>query len=174
MGLTPLEGLIMGTRSGDVDPGVVFFLHRELGLSIDRIEDMLNRQSGLLGISGASNDMRDVIRKADEGNQRCRLALEAFAYRSKKYVGGYTAVLGGLDALVFTAGIGENSPLVRRMICDGLDHMGVSLDETRNKGAIGVESVISTPTSRTSILVVPTDEERVIVMDTLAVAGLAR
>jgi len=174
MGLTPLEGLIMGTRSGDVDPGVVFFLHRELGLSIDRIEDMLNRRSGLLGISGASNDMRDVIRMADKGNQRCRLALEAFAYRSKKYVGGYAAVLGGLDALVFTAGIGENSPLVRRMICDDLEHMGISLDETKNEEAIGVERLISTPTSRTSILVVPTDEERVIVMDTLAVAGLAR
>jgi acetate kinase len=174
MGLTPLEGLIMGTRSGDVDSGVVFFLHRELGLSIDRIEDMLNRQSGLLGISGASNDMRDVIRMADEGNQRCRLALEAFAYRSKKYVGGYAAVLGGLDALVFTAGIGENSPLVRRMICDDLEHMGISLDETKNEETIGVQRLISTPTSRTSILVVPTDEERVIVMDTLAVAGLAR
>jgi acetate kinase len=173
MGLTPLEGLIMGTRSGDVDPGVIFFLHRELGLSIDRIEDLLNRESGLLGISGASNDMRDVIRKAGEGNQRCRLALEAFAYRAKKYVGAYAAALGGLDALVFTAGIGENSPLVRQMICQNLECMGISLDEIKNEGAVGVEKVISTPTSRASILVVPTDEERVIVMDTLAVAGLA-
>jgi acetate kinase len=173
MGLTPLEGLIMGTRSGDVDPGVIFFLHRELGLSIDRIEDLLNRESGLLGISGTSNDMRDVIRKAGEGNQRCRLALEAFAYRAKKYVGAYTAALGGLDALVFTAGIGENSPLVRQMICENLECMGISLDETNNEEAIGVEKLISTPTSRASILVVPTDEERVIVMDTLAVAGLA-
>jgi acetate kinase len=173
MGLTPLQGLIMGTRSGDVDPGVIFFLHRELGLSIDRVEDLLNRESGLLGLSGASNDMRDVIRKAGEGNQRCRLALEAFAYRAKKYVGAYVAALGGLDALVFTAGIGENSPLVRQMICQNLECMGISLDETKNEDAIGVEEVISTPTSRVSILVVPTDEERVIVMDTLAVAGLA-
>jgi acetate kinase len=173
MGLTPLEGLIMGTRSGDVDPGVIFFLHRELGLSIDRIEDLLNRESGLLGISGASNDMRDVIRKAGEGNQRCRLALEAFAYRAKKYVGAYAAALGGLDALVFTAGIGENSPLVRQMICQNLEFMGISLDDIKNEGAVGVEKVVSTPTSRVSILVVPTDEERVIVMDTLAVAGLA-
>jgi acetate kinase len=173
MGLTPLEGLIMGTRSGDVDPGVIFFLHRELGLSVDRIEDLLNRESGLLGISGASNDMRDVIRKASEGNQRCRLALEAFAYRAKKFVGAYAAALGGLDALVFTAGIGENSPLIRQMICQNLECMGISLDETKNEEAIGVEKLISTPTSRASILVVPTDEERVIVMDTLAVAGLA-
>jgi acetate kinase len=173
MGLTPLEGLIMGTRSGDVDPGVIFFLHRELGLSVDRIEDLLNRESGLLGISGASNDMRDVIRKAGEGNQRCRLALEAFAYRAKKYVGAYVAALGGLDALVFTAGIGENSPLVRWMICENLECMGISLDETKNEEAMGMEKLISTPTSRVSILVVPTDEERVIVMDTLAVAGLA-
>ena len=173
MGLTPLEGLIMGTRSGDVDPGVIFFLHRELGLSIDRIEDLLNRESGLLGISGASNDMRNVIRKAGQGNQRCRLALEAFAYRAKKSIGAYVAALGGLDALVFTAGIGENSPLVRRIICENLECMGISLDETKNEEAIGVERLISTPTSRASILVVPTDEERVIVMDTLAVAGLA-
>jgi acetate kinase len=173
MGLTPLEGLIMGTRSGDVDPGVIFFLHRELGLSIDGVEDLLNRESGLLGISGTSNDMRDVIRKAGEGNQRCRLALEAFAYRAKKYVGAYVAALGGLDALVFTAGIGENSPLVRRMICENLECMGISLDETKNEEAMGMEKLISTPTSRASILVVPTDEERVIVMDTLAVAGLA-
>jgi acetate kinase len=173
MGLTPLEGLIMGTRSGDVDPGVIFFLHRELGLSIDRVEDILNRESGLLGISGASNDMRDVIRKAGEANQRCRLALEAFAYRAKKYVGAYAAALGGLDALVFTAGIGENSPLVRQMICQNLEFMGISLDDIKNEGAVGVEKVISTPASRASILVVPTDEERVIVMDTLAVAELA-
>jgi len=173
MGLTPLEGLIMGTRSGDVDPGVIFFLHRELGLSVDRIEDILNRESGLLGLSGASNDMRDVIRKAGEGNQRCRLALEAFAYRAKKFVGAYAAALGGLDALVFTAGIGENSPLIRQMICQNLECMGISLDETKNEEAIGVEKLISTPTSRASILVVRTDEERVIVMDTLAVAGLA-
>ena len=173
MGLTPLEGLIMGTRSGDVDPGVIFFLHRELGLSIDRIEDILNRESGLLGLSGASNDMRDVIRKASEGNQRCRLALEALAYRAKKFVGAYAAALGGLDALVFTAGIGENSPLVRQMICENLECIGILLDETKNEEAIGVETLISTPTSRASIIVVPTDEERVIVMDTLAVAGLA-
>ena len=173
MGLTPLGGLIMGTRSGDVDPGVIFFLHRELGLSIDRIEDILNRESGLLGLSGASNDMRDVIRKASEGNQRCRLALEAFAYRAKKFVGAYAAALGGLDALVFTAGIGENSPLVRQMICENLECIGILLDETKNEEAIGVETLISTPTSRASIIVVPTDEERVIVMDTLAVAGLA-
>jgi len=173
MGLTPLEGLIMGTRSGDVDPGVIFFLHQELGLSIDRIEDLFNRESGLLGISGTSNDMRDVLRKAGEGNQRCRLALKAFAYRAEKYVGAYVAALGGLDTLVFTAGIGENSPLIRRMICENLECMGISLDETKNEEAIGVEKLISTPASRASILVVPTDEERVIVMDTLAVAGLA-
>ena len=121
MGLTPLEGLIMGTWSGDVDPGVMFLLHQEIGLSIDRIEDLLNRGSGLLGISGTSNDMRDVIRKAGVGNQRCRLALETFAYRAKKCVGAYATALGGLDALAFMAGIGKNSPLVRQMICENLE-----------------------------------------------------
>ncbi len=173
MGLTPLEGLIMGTRSGDIDPGVVFFLHRQLGMSIDRIEEMLNKESGLLGISETSNDMRDIIQKAGEGDEQCRLALEAFAYRARKYVGAYAAALGGLDALVFTAGIGENSPLVRQMICENLEFMGITLDESTNKKAAGTETIISTPESKVSVLVIPTDEERIIVEDTLVVAGLA-
>ncbi len=172
MGLTPLEGLMMGTRSGDIDPGVIFFLHRQVGLSIDRIDNLLNRESGLLGVSGVSNDMREIVEKARCGDERCQLAMEMFAYRVKKYIGAYAAALGGIDTLVFTAGIGENSHITRGMICEGLEFLGIKLDENRNKDTIGVEQIISTPDSRVSVIVVPTNEEQMIVWDTLTVAGL--
>jgi acetate kinase len=172
MGLTPLEGLMMGTRSGDIDPGVIFFLNRQLGLSIDRIDDLLNRKSGLLGISGVSNDMRAIIQEAERENQRCQLAMEMFAYRVKKYIGAYSAAMGGLNALVFTAGIGENSYRTRSMICAGLDFLGIKLDETKNRETIGIEGVISEPDSEVIIMVVPTNEEEMIVLDTLALASL--
>ena len=110
----------MGTRSGDIDPGLIFYLNRQLGLSLDRIDNILNRESGLLGISGVSNDMREIIENAKQGNKRCQLAMEMFAYQVKKYIGAYAAAMEGIDALVFTAGIGENSPLIRAMICEGL------------------------------------------------------
>jgi len=170
MGLTPLEGPMMGTRSGDIDPGVVTFLSRELGLGIDSIDNLLNTESGLLGISGVSNDVREILEQADKDNDRCKLAIEMFAYRIKKYIGAYAAALGGIDALVFTAGIGENAHQIRSMVCKDLGFLGIVLDEERNQKMIGVEGFINGPDSRVAILVIPTDEERMIALDTLRIA----
>ena len=172
MGFTPLEGLMMGTRAGDIDPGVIFHLYRESGLSIDQIDSLLNRESGLLGISGISNDMRKIVDEANNGNESCQLALDMFTYRIKKYIGAYAAALGGLDALVFTAGIGENSPLVREKICNGLEFLGISLDNQVNKNIEEAERIISGKDSTVQIIVIPTDEEQMIVLDTLSIAGL--
>jgi len=169
MGLTPLEGLMMGSRSGDIDPGVVFHLRRQLGMTVDEIDDLLNTKGGLLGVSGISNDVRDLIEKAASGDKRCAVALEMFAYRAKKYIGGYTAALGGLDVVVFTGGIGENSAAVREMICAGLGCLGVEIDPRKNAKTVGVEGMISAESSRARVLVIPTDEERLIMQDTLAV-----
>ena len=173
MGLTPLEGLVMGTRPGDVDPGVVLCLMRQLGLSESDVDRVLNKESGLLGISGVGNDMRDVLAAAAAGDERCRLAVELYAYRLKKYVGAYAAAMGGLDVLVFTAGVGENSPEIRAAVCEGLGFLGIELDEGANSGTRGGESDISAPGARVRVLVVPTDEERLIADETVAVvAGL--
>jgi acetate kinase len=174
MGLTPLEGAVMGTRSGDIDPGVIFFLHRHLGLTIDDIDDLLNKRSGLLGLSGISNDMREIAQRSSQGDARCRLALEIFAYRVKKYVGAYAAALGGMDALVFTAGIGENFPSIRTMICEGLGFLGIELDIHRNERALATETVISNPDHGVAVLVVPTNEELMIALETASrLDGLA-
>lgn len=167
MGFTPLEGLVMGTRSGDVDPAIIPFLGRREGLSADEVEKVLNRRSGLLGLSGISNDMREVERAAEGGDERAKLALEVFAYRVKKYIGAYIAVLGGLDALVFTAGIGENSYRMRERICEGLEVFGIALDHRRNRRTVGRrEEDISREGSPVRVLVVPTDEELLIAEDT--------
>ncbi|MFA4916225.1 MAG: acetate kinase [Syntrophales bacterium] len=173
MGFTPLEGLIMGTRCGNIDAGVIFFLHRQLGLSIDSIDNLLNKESGLLGISGISNDLREITEKAELADERCQLALEMFAYSIKKYIGAYSAALGGLDALVFTAGIGENSSIMRTMICEGMEFWGIELDEKRNSEVVGIQGTISKPGSKISVLVVPTNEEHMIALDTVRVAGLS-
>jgi acetate kinase len=167
MGLTPLEGLVMGTRPGDLDPGVVIFMMRELGLSPDEVDRALNKQSGLLGISGVSNDMRDVLKGANEGDERCRLALHIYVHRLKKYVGAFAAVMGGLDALVFTAGVGENNPEVRELVCEGLSFLGLELDREVNAQVRSYEMDISTADSRVRVLVVPTDEERLIADETV-------
>jgi len=169
MGLTPLEGLVMGSRSGDLDPGVVFHLARTRGLSVDAIDKLLNKQSGLLGLSGLSNDVRELLAAAEQGHQGAKLALDVFAYRLKKYLGAYLAVLGGTDAIVFTAGIGENAPVVRAMVCEGLGHLGVAIDPERNASARGATD-ISAPGAIVRVLVIPTDEERLIAQDTYAVA----
>ncbi len=166
MGLTPTEGLMMGTRSGDVDPGVIYYLSHAAGLTLDRIYDMLNTESGLLGISGVSNDMREISTRAGAGNKRCQLAMEMFSYRVMKYIGACAAAMGGVDVLVFTAGIGSNSPEIRRRICDGLGHLGVRMDRVKNDSAIGSESDLSEARSRVRILTIPTDEERMIAIDT--------
>jgi len=169
MGLTPLEGLVMGTRGGDLDPGVVLFLMRERGLSVDEVDRILNKESGVLGVSGVSNDMRDVGARAEAGDQRCRLALDIYSYRLKKYVGAYAAAMGGLDVLVFTGGVGENDASIRAAVCADLSFLGIELDTDSNARAQGVEADLSAYGSRVQVLVVPTDEERLIADETVAV-----
>jgi acetate kinase len=173
MGLTPLEGLVMGTRSGDLDPAVVFYLHREAGLSVDDIDDLLNKRSGMLGLAGA-NDMREVERRAAEGDQAAAEALDVYCYRIQKYVGAYAAALGGLDALVFTAGIGENSDGVRARVCQGLEGLGVALNPNRNRGRSTRPRTVSADDSKVAVLVVPTNEELEIAEQTLAVVAARR
>jgi len=167
MGFTPLEGLPMGTRSGDIDPSIIFFIAEQENLSLKGIEEILNKKSGLLGVSGVSNDMREIKKEADAGNRRAQLALEIFAYRVKKYVGAYAAVLGGLDVLVFTGGIGENAYYIRSKICQGLEFLGIRLDEDRNKDPAKWQGVISTEDSRVKVLVIPTREDLIIARETL-------
>jgi acetate kinase len=171
MGLTPLEGLVMGTRSGDVDPGILFHLERVQKLSVGEISNLLNKQSGLLGISEESNDVRVLLNRVEAGDEKADLALDVFCYRLKKYIGAYYAVLGKVDALVFTAGIGENSPEVRSRACAGLESLGIGLDEAENKSAVGRERDITAPDMHTRVLVVPTNEEKLIAMDTYHLAN---
>jgi acetate kinase len=168
MGLTPLEGLVMGTRSGDLDPAVVFYLHREAGLSVDDVDDLLNKRSGMLGLAGA-NDMREVARLVAEGDEAATEALDVYCYRIRKYVGAYAAALGRLDALVFTAGVGENNDAVRAGVCQGLEGLGVTLSSKRNKARSSRPRTISTHGSAVAVLVVPTNEELEIAEQTLAV-----
>jgi acetate kinase len=171
MGMTPLEGLVMGTRSGDVDPALVFHLIRALGMTADQADSLLNRQSGLLGISGVANDMRELVEAAAKGNPRADLAIEIFCYRIKKYVGAYTAVLGRVDALAFTGGIGENSVTIRARTCRGLDAMGYVLDAARNAAGARGPRDVSADGSPHRILVIPTDEEMMIARDTARIAA---
>ena len=167
MGFTPLEGLIMGTRCGDLDPGVISFLERD-GLTSAQIDEMLNKKSGLLGLSGVSSDMREILTAADQGNRRALLALKTFCYRVRKQIGAYVASLGGIDALVFTAGIGQGSPVVRALSLQGLECMGIALDEKRNTEARGEEVCrISANDSKVEVLIVPTDEERMMAREAL-------
>jgi acetate kinase len=170
MGLTPLEGLIMGTRCGDLDPALPFFLQARTGRSFAEIESLLNRESGLKGICGDS-DMREIQQRALAGDAQAELALEMFCYRIRKYIGAYTAALGRVDALVFTGGIGENSAEVRTRSCRGLSALGITLDERKNGAVAGSVAAIQTGESRVAILVIPTDEEREIARLTLVVAG---
>jgi len=174
MGFTPLEGLVMGTRSGDLDPALVPVLGEVLGLDVQGVIRLLNKESGLLGLSGVSNDMREVLRSAAEGNQRAKVALEVFCYRVRKYVGAYLATLGGAEAVVFSAGIGENSPEVRRRICAGLEELGIELDDLANEATRGSVADVSRSDARIRVLVIPTDEERMIAGDTYEVASGVR
>jgi acetate kinase len=157
MGLTPLEGLVMGTRSGDVDPAVIFHLRREGGMSVDEIDDLLNKRSGMLGLAGA-NDLREVWRLADDGDRDAQVALEVYAYRIRKYIGAYAAAMGRLDAIVFTAGVGENDDRMRALVLEGLAGLGVVLDPARNL-APPTSGVITADDSRVTALVVATNEE---------------
>lgn len=169
MGLTPLEGLVMGTRSGDLDPAIIEFIAAKEGLSTREIETLLNKQSGLLGISGLTSDMRELLAEArEENDRRSELAIEIFCYRARKYIGAYLAAMNGADAVVFTGGIGENSSEVRARICGGLQWIGIELDEELNrKHTGGREGLISKEGSRPAIYVIPTDEELLIARDTV-------
>ena len=170
MGMSPLEGLVMGTRTGDIDPAVVFHLMREDGLSGDEVERLLTRESGLKGLCG-DNDMRTVEARAGEGDTAASLALDVYVHRIVRYVGAFAAVLGGMDALVFTAGVGERSSLVRRRVCEQLGFLGVSLDDAANDAAVGPDGATTISTGPTAVLVVPTDEEAEIAHRTRAVAS---
>jgi acetate kinase len=167
MGLTPLEGLMMGTRPGDLDSGAVMYLveHAEMGLH--EVDVLLNKHSGMYGISGLSNDMRDLMKAREEGNSRAGLAIEMFCYRVKKYIGAYLAALNGADTIIFTGGIGENAPAIRAQICANLDGLGVSIDAAKNDPAIGKETNITGEGARTQVWVIPTNEELLIARDTL-------
>ena len=158
LGFGPMNGLIMGTRSGDVDQSVIFYLVNSLGYSLDDVNTMLQKQSGMLGLTGFS-DLRDIEANAENGNVECQLALDMNAYRIKKYIGAYTAVLNGLDAIVFTAGIGENSSYIRKLVCTDMDYFGLELDQAKNEVRSKEIREINTPNSKTKILVIPTNEE---------------
>ena len=166
MGLTPLAGLMMGSRCGDIDASAVTYLMDKLDKKPQEMADYLNKQSGVLGITGISSDMRDVENAAQEGNKRAKLALEMYDYRIKKYIGAYAAALGGVDAIVFTAGVGENQTGTREQACAGLEFLGIKIDKAKNATIHGEEAIISTPDSKVKVVVVPTDEEIVIARDT--------
>ena len=167
-GLTPTEGLIQSTRCGDLDPLVVTYLMRQEHLTPDAMDAVLNRESGWLGISGVSSDLREVFEAAKDGNTRARLAIDAFTYRTKKYIGAYAAAMGGIDVLIFSGGVGEKSPQVREQICIGLEFLGIYLDKTANLSDLP-EKNIALPQSPVDILVIPTDEEIIIARDTYAI-----
>ena len=167
MGLTPLEGLVMGTRSGDIDPAIMEFIAKKENLDIAGIMNVLNKKSGVEGVSGVSSDFRDLEAAAKAGNKRAELAINVFAYRVAKYVGAYTAAMNGVDNIVFTAGIGENCALVRTKVCSYLGYLGITIDEEAN-GKRGEEIIISTPDSKVKVLVVPTNEELAIARETVA------
>ena len=168
MGLTPLEGLMMGTRSGDVDASVVLKIMKDEGLTPDQMSDLLNKKSGLLGISEVSSDMREIGAALAEGNEQCGLALEMYSYRIKKYIGAYAAAMGGVDTIVFTAGVGEHQWDIRENSTKGLEFLGIKLDDEKNHKNFGEEEIISAADSRVKVVVVPTDEELMIASDTLA------
>ena len=166
MGLGPLAGVPMGTRAGDVDTTVAQFIANKYNKTIDEVLTILNKKSGVLALSGGlSSDFRDLEAGANAGNEKCQLAMEKFAYEVKKYVGAYAAALGGLDVLVFTAGVGENGPTIRRMVCEGLDFLGIKLDEEKNQKR-GEECIISAPDSKVTVWIIPTNEELMIAQDT--------
>jgi acetate kinase len=172
MGFTPLEGLVMGTRSGDIDPSILVFLQEKENMAVEDVYNLLNKKSGILGLSdGFSSDMRDVEDKAEENEPVCRTAFSTYEYRIAKYIGAYAAAMNGVDAIVFTAGVGENSPMLREEICEQyLGYLGVKIDKEKNN-VKGEEQFISTPDSKVSVLIVPTNEELMIARDTMEIVG---
>ena len=166
MGLTPNEGLIMGTRTGDVDAGALLYIADRENLSIDQMNKLINKESGVLGISGISPDMRELEQAAEAGNDRAQLALDMFHYRVRKYIGAYAAAMGGVDIIVFAGGIGENGDQTREAICSGFEYMGLEFDANANNGLRSKESEISTKHSKVKVVVIPTNEELAIARDT--------
>ena len=166
MGFTPLEGLVMGTRCGDVDPAMVLFIMEKEGLSPHECDMLMNHECGLLGVSGISSDMRDLLKAFQEGNDRARLALQMYTYRIRKYIGMYSASMNGVDVIVFTGGVGENAALIRNMCCTDMEYLGIDFDEEKNKKAIGIEGELTAQDSKVRVLCVPTNEELVIARDT--------
>jgi acetate kinase len=171
MGFTPVEGLVMGTRTGDLDLGALLSIMEKENLDVKQATDLINKKSGMLGLSGISNDMRDIEKAAHEGNRRAQVTLEVFAYRVKKYIGAYIAALNGLDLLVFTGGIGENDYEARKLICANMEYLGIKIDIEKNCFLKGRDEIISTPDSRVTVMVVGTNEELVIARDTLRIVG---
>ena len=173
MGFTPLEGLIMGTRCGDVDPAMVLFIMEKEGLSPHECDMLMNHECGLIGISGISSDMRDLIKAYEAGNNRARLALQMYTYRIRKYIGMYSASMNGVDLIVFTGGIGENAVLIRNMCCTDMEYLGIDFDEEKNKKAIGIEGELTARNSKVRVLCVPTNEELVIARDTARIIDMS-
>ena len=171
MGMTPVEGLMMGTRSGDLDPGVISYIMEKEHMSASGISTLLNKFSGVLGISGISSDMREIEVGIKENNPRAILALNTYDYRIKKYIGAYSAALGGVDILVFTGGVGENQAITRSVVCKNMEYMGIELDEELNRSVRAKEVVISKPSSKVKVLIIPTDEELTIAKDTMQILG---
>ena len=171
MGLTPVEGLLMGTRCGDVDAGALTFIMDKEKLDAKGLSDLINKQSGVQGVSGISSDMREIEAAVAEGDKRAILALNIYNYRIKKYIGAYAAAMGGCDILVWTGGVGENQWATRRVVCENMEYMGMKIDVEKNEGMRGEEMVISTPDSKVTIIVVPTDEEYMIASDTMDILG---
>jgi acetate kinase len=171
MGLTPLEGLMMGTRSGDIDPGAIPFIMEKLQLDGKGLSDLLNKKSGVMGVSGVSSDMREVEAAAKAGNKRAELANTIYFYRIKKYIGAYAAAMGGVDIIVFAGGVGENQAPCREASLEGLEFIGVELDKELNKKSRGEEVILSTPESKVKVVLVPTDEELMIASDTYEIVS---
>lgn len=169
MGLTPVEGLLMGTRCGDVDAGALSFIMDKEGLDAKGLSDLINKQSGVFGLSGISSDMREIEAAIEEGDKKAILAMQVYNYRIKKYIGAYAAALGGVDILIFTGGVGENQWSTRREVCTDMEYMGIKLDMQKNDKMRGKEMVISTPDSKVTVMVVPTDEEFMIASDTMEI-----
>ncbi|MTI67577.1 MAG: acetate kinase [Firmicutes bacterium] len=165
MGFTPLEGLAMGTRCGDLDPAIITFLMEKENMSIEEVNTLMNKKSGVLGISGVSSDFRDIEEAANDGNERAQLALDKFVNRVKKYIGAYASIMGGVDTVVFTAGLGENSPVMREAICSDLEYMGIQIDKEKND-VRGKDTVVNTEDSKVKVIVIPTNEELMIARDT--------
>ena len=171
MGLTPTEGLMMGTRVGDVDPGALVFIGEKEGMSMAQLSEVINKKSGVLGVSGVSSDMREIEEAISQGNERAKLALEMYDYRIKKYVGAFTAAMGGLDVLIFTGGVGENQTTTREYVCEDMQYMGVEIDKELNAKIHGDEALLSTKESKVKVVVIPTDEELMIALDTVALSS---